>query len=237
MKKKMWKQVATLLMAMVILASCLMGCNGGGGDKETQNADGKKTVSFIAVEDTDLSSLLDELAAEGSDETVEDNRWTRLFEEELNIDITFNWIANGWDQKRERLGLSLADPKSLPDVISFDDLGMALDAYKGGITMDLKEAYDLYASDLVKEYFSTIDGQALMAQATIDGELVAMPGIASSTVQCPILYVRKDWREQLNIDPIDSKEDILNLIKAFAENIDGAYGFGMNGNMSQYGER
>ncbi|MBQ4564233.1 MAG: hypothetical protein IJA58_07110 [Lachnospiraceae bacterium] len=234
MNNTMWKRVMVLLMAMVMLASCLMGCNGDGGDNKTESPDGKKTVSFVAVEDTDLSSLLKELAEEGINETTQDNRWTRLFEETLNIDITFNWVANGWDQKRERLGLSLADPKSLPDVISFDDLGMALDAYKGGLTMDLKEAFDLYASDLVKEFFNTIDGQALMAQATVDGELVALPGIASSTVQCPILYVRKDWRESLNIEPVDSREDILNLIKAFAENIDGAYGFGMNGNMSQY---
>jgi len=199
----------------------------------TQAEEGRK-VSFVAVEDTDVSSLLEELHEEGSDETIQDNRWTRLYEKELGIDITFNWVANGWDQKREKLGLSLADPKSLPDIICFDDLGMALDAYKGKITVDLKEAFDLYASDLVKELFNTIDGQALMAQATFDGQLVALPGIASSTVQCPILYVRKDWREQLGIPPITCKQDILNLIKAFAEQLDGVYGYAMNGNMGQY---
>ncbi len=199
----------------------------------------RTSISFVGVQDTDMSNLLNGLSAEGTGETIRDNRWTQLYSDELNIDVTYEWIALGWDNKREKLGLDLVSGEMV-DCVVFDDIGMAINTYEAGLTISLQDLFDQYASDLVKEFYSTESAQNLLKECIADGELIAIPEIASDLVQSPMMFIRKDWLENLGLDEPENRDDVLNIIRAFRDDdpnqngVKDTYGIGLTGNLVQY---
>lgn len=59
-------------------------------------------VSFVRETGEDLQRMIEQLPGE----TLVDNRWTRLYEQELGIQIRYDWIATG-DVYNQKLGVSL----------------------------------------------------------------------------------------------------------------------------------
>jgi|GEM_PF-4184690 len=206
---------------------------------ETTTTYENTTISFVGVQDSDMSILLNGLSEEGTGETFRDNRWTQLYRDKLNVEIVYDWIALGWDNKREKLGLDLV-AGDMSDCIVFDDIGMAMDTYDAGLTISLQDLFEEYASDQVKEFFATPAAQNLLSLCTLDGELIAIPEIASDLVQSPMMFIRKDWLDNLGLALPENREDVLNIIKAFRDDdpdkdgLKDTYGLGLTGNLVQY---
>lgn len=197
-------------------------------------------VSFTGVIDTDLEILFESFAADGISETYYDNRYTDLYRDELGINVKYHWVAQGWDQKLQKLSLDLISG-DLADVITFDSLDMAQAAYEDGYTLDLREVFDEYASDLVKEQAES-DSSAIMMKACTsdDGALFAIPGFTHLLNQSPIVYIRKDWLDNLGLEVPSNREELIAVMKAFRDDDpDGngkkdTFGIGLTGNFVQY---
>ncbi len=207
--------------------------------KEPDSTDGI-TLTFTGVIDTDLDILFESFEADGVQETYYDNRYTRLYKEELGVNVEYHWVATGWDQKLQKLSLDLVSG-DLADVITFDTLDMAQSAYEDGYTLDLTELFDEYASDLVKEQANSDSSKIMMKACTSDdGNLFAIPGFTHILNQSPLAYIRKDWLDALGMSVPQNREEMIAVMKAFRDNDpDGngqkdTWGIGITGNFVQY---
>ncbi|WP_440119476.1 extracellular solute-binding protein [Paenibacillus sp. QZ-Y1] len=166
-------------------------------------------VSFVRETGDDLQRMISQLPGE----TVLDNRWTRLYEEELGIRIRYDWIANG-DVYSQKLGVSLAAGR-FPDVVKVNPYQLR-QLSNAGLIEDLTDVYQEYASPLTKKILEA-EGRGSFDAASIDGKLMAIPESSSSIETAQYLWIRTDWLERLGLEAPKTMEDVLQISKAFTE--------------------
>lgn len=166
-------------------------------------------VSFVRETGEDLQRMLDQLPGE----SLVDNRWTRLYEEELGIRIHYDWIATG-DVYNQKLGVSLAAGR-FPDVVKVNPFQLR-QLSNAGLIEELTEVYRAHASPLTKNILEA-EGTGAFDAATIDGKLMAIPESSSSIETAQYLWIRSDWLDNLGLQPPETMEDVLRISKAFTE--------------------
>ncbi|BFT74569.1 extracellular solute-binding protein [Paenibacillus sp. P36] len=150
-------------------------------------------------------------------ETFEDNRWTRLYKEQLGINIKNNWVVKGSDtsdQYLQKLNVTLASG-DLPDIIPVNATQLKQLADSDQIE-DMTALYEKYAAPLTKEILSQ-EGKSPFDAATIDGKLMAIPQVDSSLERAMFIWIRTDWLKKLGLQPPKTMADVQTISKAFAE--------------------
>jgi len=151
-------------------------------------------------------------------ETFEDNRWTRLYEDQLGIKLKYNWVIKGGDtsdQYVQKLNVTLASGE-LPDFITVNAVQLKQLAESDQIE-DMTALYDQYASPFTKEVL-TQEGSGPLDAATFDGKLMAIPQVESSIERSMYIWIRTDWLNKLKLQPPKTIADVMAISKAFTEN-------------------
>ena len=213
--------MAGLLMVFV-LSACETASNGpgegnakgnaanAGNASEPTDADGKYqepvTMSW-AVQTAAASKLLDK-------DTWEDNRWSHLIKEKLNIDLKVAFSADSsTDAYKNKLNAIIASG-DLPDVFKTQDANVFLQLAQNGQLADLTDVYDKYASDSIKAYQERFPDS--FKGATVDGKLYAIPRMNDNFHEAPFLWIREDWLKNTNSQPPKTIEEMVALAKKFA---------------------
>lgn len=165
-------------------------------------------LSFVR-EFSEEDDLLDHLPGE----TLEDNRWTRLYEQELGIKIRYEWIADG-EVYYKKFGMALASGR-IPDVVKVNAQQLR-ELSNAGLIQDLTATYEQYASSFTRETLGE-EGEGPFEAATIDGKLMGIPQTSSSIEGAQYLWIRTDWLERLGLNPPATMDELLQLSKAFTE--------------------
>jgi len=224
-KTNMVKLTAAVYVAVQLLLS---GCEGNGSNRSDPLIPGGTTEKSLLYSEPGLSKYdlpitlsfarentdaLEELMSQLSRETLEDNRWTRLYENVLGVKIKYDWTAWG-DIYQRKLGVSLASGH-IPDVVrvSASQLRMLSNA---GLIHDLTEVYNKYATQLTKDVLNQ-EGTGPFDTATINGKLMAIPETSSSIERAMFIWIRTDWLDQLGLNPPQSMDEVLAISKAFTE--------------------
>ncbi|UPK47404.1 extracellular solute-binding protein [Paenibacillus pabuli] len=166
-------------------------------------------VTFVRETGEDLQRMIEQLPGE----SMADNRWTRLYEEELGIQIRYDWIATG-DVYNQKLGVALASGR-FPDIVKVNPYQLRQLSNAGWIE-DLTEVYRTQASPLTKKILEA-EGRGAFDAATIDGKLMAIPESSSSIETAQYLWIRSDWLEKMDLQPPTTMEDVLKISKALTE--------------------
>ncbi|WMT39583.1 extracellular solute-binding protein [Paenibacillus sp. D2_2] len=181
---------------------------GNSADIQTAKYDPAITVSLVGVTDDTLEGVLAKLQGE----SFEDNRWTKLYEDQLGIKFKYNWIAKGPDQFKQKMNVSLATG-DVPEFIQVDAIELK-QLQEADLIMDLGELYEKYAAPLTKEVLAQ-DGEAPFKVATIDGKLMGLPNVRSSIDMAQFVWIRTDWLNKLGLSEPKSMDDLLDIIEAF----------------------
>ena len=165
----------------------------------------------------------------GNDD-VNNNPWTRLYLERLNVEVVFDWtIVDGY---AERLNMQIA-ANDLPDVWSIgldSDSRLFNQLQAAGTILDLTDAYRTYASQRIQD-FELTDPYTIQ-NFMVDGRIYGLPRYYYGQIDQPWhMWVRKDWYEAEGSPEIRTVEDLENLMRAFMDNHDAQYGIGVNDNM------
>lgn len=142
-------------------------------------------------------------------DTIDNNGWTELYEQELGIKLRYLWFS---DQYAQRMNIAMMSGQ-LPDIIPVDGVQLRQLAAAGQLE-DLTGALEQYASDMVKEIYAK-DGGAALQTATFNGELLALPFLGSYIDTAPLLWIRTDWLDKLGLPEPASLEDVLEIAAAF----------------------
>ncbi|MDU7473949.1 MAG: extracellular solute-binding protein [Paenibacillus macerans] len=226
------KGLSVLVLASLMLAACSGGggdgANGdpGGASKDNQNQasaaddgplgkyDPAIEVSFVR----DLSDVVENnVLGVLKGETIDNNRWTQLYEDELGIKIKYDWVVKGSptsDQYLQKINVTLASG-DLPDVIPVNATQLKQLADSDQIE-DMTELYEKYASPFTKKVLSE-EGTSVFDAATFDGKLMAVPQLESSMERAMYIWIRTDWLDKLGLKPPKTMADVLAISKAFTE--------------------
>ncbi len=251
-RQKYYAKGVTVAMAAVMLLSACSG-NDGGNNKEPAKTNSSDTNEGVTVgnsgvaeplgkydppiEVTTVRSLSDvvenNVLGVLKDETLEDNRWSRVYEEQLGIKIKYNWVVKGSDnsdQYLQKMNVTLASG-DLPDMIPVNAIQLKQLAESDQIE-DMTELYEKYASPLTKDVLSQ-EGKSPFDAATFNGKLMAIPQVDPSIERSMFIWIRTDWLDKLGLQPPKTMSDVLSISKAFTEDDpDGngqkdTYGLGM----------
>ncbi|GMK37569.1 lipoprotein LipO [Paenibacillus sp. CCS19] len=165
------------------------------------------TLTFVRQTGDGLDGLLEQMPGD----TLENNIWTRLYEQVLGIKIKYDWTAKG-DLYNEKLGVALA-AGNLPDVVRVNAQQLQ-QLNNAGLIQDLTSVYNEYATPFTKEVLSQ-EGSAPFESATVDGKLMGIPETGSSIEAAQFLWIRTDWLDRLGLKPPRTMDDLLKISKAF----------------------
>ncbi|MBU5671690.1 extracellular solute-binding protein [Paenibacillus brevis] len=225
------KKHLLLLLSVILVAMSLSACGGGnknagsnasnspdasGGNKGTNTPVVEEVVDPFAKfdEPTEISvgrGIDPNYKFDGTD-TSEDNVYTRWLKDKYNIVVKHAWeAANGTDyQQKVSLAISSND---LPDAMIVNETQLR-QMVKAGQLADLKEVYEKYASPALKAVYDSNPG--LLDSVTFDGKLYALP--ETTLPSAPLTWIRKDWLDQLGLEPPKTLEDIEKIAQAFIDN-------------------
>lgn len=233
-KRKMLR-FSTLLLASTLVLSACGGNNNNNGNVAAPNGNTNSSTETPAESNNgamtkydppievsmvrNLSDVVENNVLTVLDgETFEDNRWSRIYQDQLGINITYDWVVKGnpdSDQYTQKMNVTLVSG-DLPDVtpVSAVQLKQLVDS---DLLEDMTELYDQYASPLLKDILAQ-EGSAPFDAATYDGKLMAIPETGSNMESGMYLWVRTDWLETLGLEPPKTMSDVLKISKAFTEN-------------------
>jgi len=149
-----------------------------------------------------------------SGDTVENNQFTRYFEEKLNLKFKAAWIAAIGDAYDQKMALSISSD-DLPDamVVSERELKTMV---KAGQLEDLTTVYEQYASPDLKTMYEATNGKAFET-ATFKGKLMALPNLNVDEDPIKLLWMRQDWLDKLGLKPPQTVDELVAIAKAFIE--------------------
>lgn len=235
MKFKDYKKLIALIMAISLPSTLLTACGSkestpSSSDKATSSASdkaasGKETnidplgkynpginLTFVRSVDDDLAA---NVLPKTPGETIEDNRWLKLYKDQLGINVKYAWTVKGGytsDAYKQKINVTLASG-DIPDVVIVDSSQLKQLADAGQIE-DMTKYYSNYATALTKQVY-TLEGKSLLDSATFDGKLMAIPNAEGSIESAHFVWIRADWLKKLGLQPPKTMDDLLKISEAF----------------------
>lgn len=221
----MRKRLMFPLVFFAIVFFMLTGCSYGGGVDDTSSNSGE------AKSDTNTESKLNEdgkfdptveittIRPVGSDyifindEDIHNNVHNTWAEEELGIKITDIWETADSEAYHTQLRLSLTSNEQLPDAFIVQDEILIDDLIQSGQVMDIKEAFDQYASDRIKELYE--ENSIALNQVDRDGKMMGLPIFTDGDGTSPVLWIRQDWLDNLGLEAPTTMEEFEQVMDAF----------------------
>ena len=222
-----------VFLSTILSLALLTGCSLGTAEMEKTDIDvlsEKSSKSWEQAETTPLGkypelvtyTLGQMKGANNSNlpdgQTYEDNAYTRYLKKTLNIQNK-NVFMESEERYDEALNILVKD-RNLPDIFLVSDRETLEELVENDLIEDLTEVYKSCASDKIKEMYESY-GEELLASGTFDGKLFALPETAIDDGP-QLLWLRRDWIEQLGLKEPKTLEEAFSVIRAFQENRMGA---------------
>lgn len=151
-------------------------------------------------------------------DTYEDNAYTRYLRKMLNIQND-NVYMEREDRYDEFVNILVKD-QTLPDVLVVSDRETLKELVENDLVEDLSDVYENCTTPRIKEMFESYGGDLLDA-GRFDGKLMAIPETVTDH-GTRLLWLRKDWMDELGLEEPKTLDDAFDIIKAFTENGMGA---------------
>lgn len=148
------------------------------------------------------------------EDTYEDNNYTRYLRRILNIQNKDIFELANVEEYQEKLKILIGE-KNLPDVMLVTDKTLLDRMVEEDLLEDLSQAYEQCTSDRIKDMYRSY-GDDFLKEYTYDGRLMAMPD-AEVDYGTSMLWLRKDWMDQLGLAEPETPEEAYEIIRIFAE--------------------
>lgn len=193
MKNGFWKKMMSVTLAFAMMAS-VSACSA-----KSEETGATETGSGAAADTEAVTIMMGRQTLQNpklpEGDTYENNAYTRMLEDKLNVKIVDEFEANGNDYDRQvSLALSAGD---IPDIMKVTTLDELQELYENDLIADLTESYESHASDYLKGIYDSYGGRAL-ENVTFDGKIMALPGTNADSGPS-IVWIRSDWMDSLGI--------------------------------------
>jgi putative aldouronate transport system substrate-binding protein len=168
------------------------------------------------IELTSVKELADGIQFEDGD-SIDYNIWTRGYEADLGIKVSYLWSVPSTEYLT-KLNVAISTDV-LPDIIPIPtgQLRLFKLLVDTGVATDMTDILEQYGSAFTKEMIAA-DNNVAFDQVTVDGRLMALPYIAGNVDGASMLWIRKDWMDNLGFEAPKTIDDLVALARAFKEN-------------------
>ena len=208
------------IAAVLVLALLVSGMAFASGGSSTTNA--RQDLTPLKRYDTPVRMTVGRESNAGGQfaagQTSEDNGWTRMLKEVLNIEIDvrngFEVVGGDYDQL---LALRVASDR-LPDTFGISDnargMNMFYNLVEGRKLADLTNLFPAVVGGMTRAYLDTLNLRELNQYMTVNNRLY---GIHSGRegYNTGLLWVRKDWLDKCNLPVPRTMDDIANVAREF----------------------
>jgi putative aldouronate transport system substrate-binding protein len=206
MSKRWGKSAFSVTLACVLTASFAAGCAPGAGQTDAGAKTGDKPKEEAKPVPISIVYWNDYKYPDGLDDN--NNPYLDHIKKGTNLDIkVVTAPASGY---KEKLNVIMASG-DLPDMMFVNDASLYVNYLNQKALKPLNAAIDKYGADLKK-----LIPKEAWDSVTVDGKIYAIPTIADIQ-STELMWVRKDWLDQLNLPEPKTLEDYVKTAKAFAE--------------------
>ena len=215
------KQIIALVSATALAVTALAGC-GKTSEENTQKtavgeAEGtaKEDLPFSKYAETvkvHLGGSMNPNAKIPDGMSYEDNSYTRLLKDDLNIEVVYDWIASSSDFE-EKMNLCIGSG-AIPDLMNVNATQYRA-LLKYDMIQPLDQYFDDYASDTLKGYVES-GGDELQKCITNDkGEMMAIPAPSMMVGEMNEMWIRQDWLDKLGLEVPRTWDEMAAVAEAF----------------------
>lgn len=221
--KKSFCRAALLLAAVCMLSGCGEGNRAQSSGQQVSEENRKaweqaETTPYGAYPELVTYTLGQMSGANNSNlpqgDTYEDNAYTRYLRKMLNIQNE-NVYMESEDRYNEFVNIIVKD-QTLPDVMVVSDRETLKELVENDLIADLTEVFEECTSPRIKEMYDSYEGEILEA-GKFEGRLMAVPETVIDHGP-NLLWLRKDWMDQLGLEEPETLEEAFAVIQAFVEN-------------------
>ena len=155
-------------------------------------------------------------------ETYENNAYTRLLNERLNVQNQDVFEAMD-EQYTDSVTMVIAQ-NDLPDVMIVEDLDELQYLVDNDMIADLTDSYNNCMSDTIKNIYGSY-GRDILDVVTFGGKIMAIPETNISDGP-NLIWLRKDWMDELGLSAPRTLSDVEEIIRQFKEKDPGHNGAG-----------
>ncbi|TMV45960.1 extracellular solute-binding protein [Paenibacillus mesophilus] len=146
-------------------------------------------------------------------EDINNNIWTRTLLEKYGIKVKTQWyVPNTEYDKKTNLMIASGE---IPDFFAATPQQFR-QLYEAGQLEDMTKAYNDHAPESIKKVMQQA-GETVLKSATFDGKLMAIPWSGVAKEGPAILWIRKDWKEKLNLPDPKTIDDLVAIADAFTK--------------------
>lgn len=221
MKKNRRNQLLTMVSMLAVTGAVVCGCQGETAKKgetgqeagqakeqsqeQSQKKEGMTTFTFSK------SSFPSVTLPEG--QTPDNNVVLDYIRDNYQVDMVLDWQAEG-SEYNNKLSLNIASG-SLPDIFYCNDYRTFLQLAQNGLLADLTDIYDDNISETIKGIDESYHGRNF-EPVTVDGRIMAIPA-GNLDGQQDVLWLRKDWLDNLGLPVPKTLEDLEKVLTAFVQ--------------------
>lgn len=229
------KKIISCVLIINLLILC--GCGDSGATPSTrENAETKEEyeVALYTARTTPYGKYPEQLTytlgklsgANNSNlpdgETYENNAYTRLLNERLNVQNQDVFEAMD-EQYTDSVTMVIAQ-NDLPDVMIVEDLDELQYLVDNDMIADLTDSYNNCMSDTIKNIYGSY-GRDILDVVTFGGKIMAIPETNISDGP-NLIWLRKDWMDALGLSAPRTLSDVEEIIRQFKEKDPGHNGAG-----------
>ena len=199
------KKVIAAVCSVAVASSVISGC--GGTPSESEQKEAIKEAEGTAKEDLPLSKYPETVTVhlggkmnpnakipEGM--SYEDNSYTRLLKEELNIEVVYDWVASMSDYD-EKMSLCIGS-NTIPELMNVNAAQYRA-LLKYDMIQPLDQYFDDYASTALKSYVESGGEELMKCITNEDGELMAIPAQNLTAGGVNDIWILLEWLEALGL--------------------------------------
>lgn len=221
---KPWKMILLATLSLFVISACSgQGKEPAGSQPQTETKEeggtaaappdplGKYPETVTVTEVMGFNPPEDPRTPKGI--TPEQNAYLKDLKEMLNIEVKYKWTVPS-SQFSQKFSRALASG-DLPDILELDGKNFEK-LKKQGMLADLTEAYNDYASPTLKKYMES-DGGFAMKTYSQDGKQLGIPAFEDPFLSTQLLWIRKDWLDNLKLEPPKTMDELEMVAKAFVQ--------------------
>ncbi|MBE9916183.1 extracellular solute-binding protein [Paenibacillus donghaensis] len=220
---KPWKMILLATMALSLFTACSSQDKNTTASSETPSKEeatsstppdpmGKYPDTVTVTEVLGYNPPEDPRTMQGI--TPEQNAYLKDLKDMMNIEVKYKWAVPS-SQFEQKFSLAMASA-DLPDIMELDQKNYEK-LKNQGMLADLTSAYNDYASPVLKKYMES-DGGFAMKTFTSDGKLLAIPAFEDPFLSTQLLWIRKDWLDNLKLQPPKTIDELEKVAEAFVKN-------------------
>ena len=214
------KRIIAIACTAAMTVSLISGC-GGASDKGQKEA--VKEAEGTAKEDLPLAKYPETVTVHLGGKmnpnakipkgmSFEDNSYTRLLKENLNIQVVYDWTASTSDYD-EKMSLCIGS-NTIPEIMNVNATQYRA-LLKYDMIQPLDKYFDDYASDALKSYVKSGGEELQKCITNEDGELMAITAPAITAGGINEMWIRQDWLDKLGLEAPRTWDEMVKVAEAF----------------------